>query len=171
MSFLQELKQKLEKGVETAGQKSQKMIEISRLTLRIKGKKEDIERQIQKLGWEVYTHWENTEELTLNESIHLSLQGIRSQREQLVELQKELEEVKKADVIPRKQVEKVNLMIAEAEEDAQPNKEAILLEPVSPVDVAANNPHIPAVIYICPFCAHQVSADAISCTHCEKRFY
>lgn len=177
MSFLQDLKQKLEKGVETAGQKSQKMIEISRLALRIKGKKEDIERQVQKLGWEVYTHWEKTGELRLNESIHLSLQGIRSQQEQLFELQKELEEVKKADIVPRRQAEKVNLVIAETEVEAVrpeavwPHEETILLGPVSPIQPSADERKIPAVVFLCPFCAHQVSDEATFCNHCNERFY
>jgi hypothetical protein len=166
LSFLQELKQKLEKGVETAGQKSHKMIEISRLTLRIKGKKDDIERMISKLGWEIYRVWEQTGKLEMNENIQFSLQAIWDQQEQLRALQKELEEVKKSDIVPRKQVEKVDLVL---EAEAVAVEENVGRE--EPVALPESKPEVPSVIYICPFCAHQVKNDASRCANCQSRFH
>ncbi len=160
MNFFQDLKQKLEKSVESAGQKSQKMLDISRLTLRIKGKKEDIDHQIGKLGWQLYRYWEANGKLELTETFRYSLEAIRDQEEQLKILTKELEELKSKEVIPRKTAERVEL--------GDPQEEIILEEMPANGSLGTG---IPPVVYICPFCAHQVDQNASGCLHCQKRFY
>lgn len=160
MNFFQDLKQKLEKSVESAGQKSQKMLDISRLTLRIKGKKEDIDHEIGKLGWQLYRYWEANGKIELTETFRFSLEAIRAQEEQLEILTKELEELKNKEVVPRRTAERVRL--------DEPQEE-ILLE-----EIAVNHSmgaEIPSVVYICPFCAHQVDPNASGCSYCQKRFY
>lgn len=159
MNFFQDLKQKLEKSVEQAGQKSQKMLEISRLTLRIKGKREDIDHQIGKLGWQLYRYWKKNGKIELTDTLRFSLEAIRSQEEQLKILTKELEELKNKEVVPRKTAERVQL-------DDFPQEGMVLEEkPGDSVGI------IPSVVYICPFCAHQVVPNASGCPHCHKRFY
>lgn len=160
MNFFQDLKEKLEKSVESAGHKSQKMLEMSRLTLRIKGKKEDIEHQISKLGWQVYHHWEEKGELELTETILLSLESIRDQQNRLEALTNELEELKNKEIVSRKEAERVPLDLASEEEDVR--KE-------SPAE--SQEAKVSSVIYICPFCAYQIDPDDSGCPHCQKRFY
>lgn len=166
MNFFQELKQRLEKGVETAGQTSQKMLEISRLTLRIRGKKEDIERMVTQLGWEMVESWRPDEEWEMTDSIKRTLQAIHHQNKQLEDLQAELEDLKSNLITQKEQAEKVELHEPE--------------EPLLIQGKAANHgenseqtevPAIPAVIYLCPFCAHQVDHDASQCSHCHERFH
>jgi rubrerythrin len=153
LNFFQDLKEKLEKSVETAGQKSQKMLEMSRLTLRIKGKKEDIEHEVSKLGWQVYRHWEEHGNLELTDSIVLSLESIRDQQKRLEALTKELEELKKKEIVSRKEAERVPLDLASDEAEGG-RWEAL----------------VSSVIYICPYCARQIAHDDQSCPHCQKRF-
>jgi rubrerythrin len=153
LNFFQDLKEKLEKSVETAGQKSQKMLEMSRLTLRIKGKKEDIENEVSKLGWQVYRHWEENGNLELSDSIVLSLESIRDQQKRLEALTKELEELKNKEIVSRKEAERVPLDLASDESEGG-TREAL----------------VSSVIYICPYCARQIAPDDSRCPHCQKRF-
>ncbi|MBA4492919.1 hypothetical protein ACFO25_08480 [Paenactinomyces guangxiensis] len=172
MNFFQDLKQKLEKGVETAGQKSQRMLEMSRLTLKIKGKKEDIERMANKLGWEVYNAWEPKGKLEETDQIQESLKAIHDLNEQLKSLQKELDELRNANITTRAMAEKVNISppgpegppaaLRQADVPSNQTSHPEWIKTVTPVT---------PVVYICPFCAHQVARDASNCTHCQQRFY
>ncbi|MFC7441327.1 hypothetical protein [Laceyella putida] len=172
MSFLQDLKQKLEKGVETAGQKSQRMLEISRLTLRIKGKKDDIERLITKLGREVYQTWEKEQKLAETEEVGQLLKAVQDQYGQLNALQQELEVLKQSDQVPL-QVEEITPTLVEQANAEQGGVEA-LPQPEEaremPDSINTGGTQV-AVLYLCPFCAHQVESEASSCSHCHKRFY
>jgi hypothetical protein len=172
LNFFQDLKLKLEKGMETAGQKSQRMLEMSRLSLKIKGKKDDIERMIQKLGWEVYKAWEPNKNLELTDQIQKTLTTIQDLNEQLRFLQKELEDLKNSDIIVPDTAEKVSISPLSQEEAQVSGRVNVLLpdkgsrqEPVKTVQ-----PKV-AILYICPFCAHQVKSDASACSHCGQRFY
>lgn len=170
MSFLQDLKQKLEKGVETAGQKSQRMLEISRLTLRIKGKKDDIERLITKLGREVYETWEKEQKLVETETAGQLLKAVQDQYEQLASLQEELEELKKSDQVPMEEITPTLVGQTMAEQGTigvLPQPEGTPNE-VEEINTGATKI---AVLYLCPFCAHQVDSEVASCPHCHKRFH
>jgi rubrerythrin len=73
------LKHRLEKGVETATHKSQQMVEISRLNLRIRGKKEDINRLYRRLGILAFEAWNKdmADRLVLSTEMKEILQSIR----------------------------------------------------------------------------------------------
>jgi predicted RNase H-like nuclease (RuvC/YqgF family) len=172
MSFLQELKQKLEKGVETAGQMSQQMLEISRLTLRIKGKKDDIDRLIANLGREVYQTWEQNQDLTESEAINQLLKTVRDQYEQLHALQQELEVLKRSDQ-QADHAEEVTPTLVDGRSDDLATVEALPQAEEhqdAPASIDMGGTRV-AVLYLCPFCAHQVESEATSCSHCHKRFY
>ncbi|MDN4595279.1 hypothetical protein [Polycladomyces subterraneus] len=94
MKLLKELKDRLEKGMETAGHKSQQMLEISRLSMKIKGKKEDIDRLYRRLGQAVSEVWESKTELVLNADIREMLDAIRDLKQQVEILEQELLDVK-----------------------------------------------------------------------------
>ncbi len=172
MNFFQDLKLKLEKGMETAGQKSQRMLEMSRLSLKIKGKKDDIERMIQRLGWEVYEAWERDKNLEKTDQIQGTLKAIDDLNEQLRSLQKELEDLKNSDITIRDTAEKVSIPSLSKEEEPVSKEVAVLLpdQDSQPEPVKKVPPRV-AVLYICPFCAHQVSRDASGCSHCGQQFY
>jgi len=92
VSIWKELKHRVEKGVETASQKSQQMVEISRLNLRIRGKKEDINRLYRRLGILVYESWngDEGESLVLSENMKEILHLIRQFQAEVTALEKEL---------------------------------------------------------------------------------
>jgi len=94
VKLFKELKDRLEKGMETAGQKSQQMLEISRLSMKIKGKKEDIDRLYRRLGQAVSEVWESQSELVLNAHIRELLEAIRDLKQQVEILEQELLDVK-----------------------------------------------------------------------------
>ncbi|BCU82615.1 hypothetical protein JIR001_23980 [Polycladomyces abyssicola] len=94
MKLLKELKDRLEKGMETAGHKSQQMLEISRLSMKIKVKKEDIDRLYRRLGQAVSEVWESQSEFVLNAHIRELLDAIRDLKQQVEILEQELLDVK-----------------------------------------------------------------------------
>lgn len=181
MNFFQDLKQKIEKGVETAGQKSQRMIAMSSLNLKIKGKKEDIDRLMKKLGWDVYRAWEPNKILEISDQVQDTLKAVHDLNVQLKELEKELEELKSLNITNKDTAERVTIPPVPEEtvptypppsmpdsngshsEPKQSNKSRATPAPVVPPPTA--------VVYICPFCAHQVECDISSCSHCHRRYY
>lgn len=94
VKLLRELKDRLEKGMETAGQKSQQVLEISRLSYKIKGKKEDIDRLYRRLGQAVSEAWETQTNFMLNASMRELLEAIRDLKQQVEILEQELLDVK-----------------------------------------------------------------------------
>jgi hypothetical protein len=180
LNFFQDLKQKLEKSMETAGQKSQQMLEMSRLAIRIKGKKEDIERSVSTLGWEVFHNWNRQGGLEMTDEILKLLEAVRDQQNQLALLERELAELKSSLITLRETAEKVDLG---TEKEEAPNPDSKPAEPVraEPVVKAMSSsprkpghvprPSVAAVVYICPFCARQVPAESSGCPHCRRRFF
>jgi rubrerythrin len=92
LKLWKELKQRVEKGVETASHKSQQMVEISRLNLRIRGKKEDINRLYRRLGILVYEAWNENkgERLVLSGDMKEVLQLIRQFQADITAMEREL---------------------------------------------------------------------------------
>lgn len=92
VSIWKGLRHRLEKGVETASQKSQQMMEISRLNLRIRGKKEDINRLYRRLGILVYEAWneDKGERLVLSGDMKEALQLIRQFQAEITAMEQEL---------------------------------------------------------------------------------
>lgn len=168
MKLFFDLKQKLEKGVETAGQTSQKMLEISRLTLRIRGKKEDIDRLVEQLGRKMVETWKPDQKWEMTESIEQTLQQIYDINKEIEELQAELEKIKNNLITHKEEAETVNLQKEENHFiEGQTKKEVELDKTGEPLEATA----IPTIVYLCPFCAHQVEPNASQCTHCQKPFY
>lgn len=156
MKLFFDLKQKLEKGVETAGQTSQKMLEISRLSLRIRGKKEEAERLIAQLGKEMVESWKPDQEWEMTDSIKQMLQEIYNINKEIEKLQEELTDVKNNLITQKEEIEKVIF--------SKSSKNEVELEPLEATA-------IPVIVYLCPFCAHQVEPDQSQCNHCRKPFY
>lgn len=92
MKIWKELKHRLEKGMETASQKSQQMVEISRLSLRIRGKKDDINRLYRRLGILTFEAWQGDkgDRLVPNREMTEVLRSIRKIQEDITALEREL---------------------------------------------------------------------------------
>lgn len=143
--------------MEVAGQKSQRMLEMTRLNAKIKGKREEIEQTVNDLGWHVYRSWEVNRRLEATPLIQESLQIMHQLHGQLDILKQELDDVRSSEMIIQEQ-ETVILSSGLLEEGRQVHAPAEEL----PAEV---------MIYICPFCAHQVKSEASSCSHCQRVFY
>lgn len=92
MSFWKELKQGLQKSVKTASEKSQQMVEISRLNLRIRGKKEDVNRLFLRFGILAFDAWNKDEgdRLVLSREMKEILQSIRQVQADITAMEREL---------------------------------------------------------------------------------
>jgi hypothetical protein len=176
LNFFQDLKQKLESSLETAGQKSQRMLEMSRLTIKIKGKKEDVERMAQKLGMEVYKSWEPEQILEVTDHIQETLRAMHDLTEQLKALEKELEELKNSNITARETAEKVSIFVEDTpvlnQTIAKTKQDQPVVQSKEMISLTQTKmPLVASVIYICPFCAHQVAQEASSCSNCRRAFY
>lgn len=185
MDFFQDLKQKLNKGVETAGKQSQRMLKMSSLTFKIKGKKDDIERLINKLGWEVYKSWEPEQILEVSDSIQEALKAVYDLQEECRALEKELEELKSLDI--QATTEKIDVGLvsfdgyhheSSSRGDSEPDDPGSAVQTVKPSNEGiltpkTKNNFIPLspIVYICPYCAHQVAQQANNCSNCGKQYY
>lgn len=157
MNFFQDLKSKLGKGFEQAGNKSQRVFEVSRLSLKVKGKKEDLDELIERLGWIVYETWEETKEWKETDEIKKTLREVFELDQEIKSLEDELDRLKNSNITTRAKAETVEI-------------------PVTPVDdtpmssVERKRP-TSKQIYLCANCAYQVAANANKCTYCDHFFY
>jgi hypothetical protein len=168
LNFFQDLKQKLEKGMEAAGQKSQQMLELSRLTIRVKTQKEELDEAMKALGWKLFENWKESGEVKPEDELLQQLEEAEKKRDELVRLEQELEEVRQSLVNIRD-----FSMKAEAGESAEtvPVLEAVPVQPAGAKTVSTETKTRPAVICICPWCAKQVSLEDHECPHCRSRFH
>lgn len=185
LNFFQDIKQKIEKGVEQAGKSSQKVLEISRLNLKIKGKREDIEHTVNRLGWTVFQKWTKEQKMDVDHEVQQGLKAIQDLMIQLQNLERELEELKNTGNVSKEPPSYAALPPSPNKEAyiQMPNSSSVSIEatPVNPMPNPSQvqnpnqvqNPIQPSVsiIYICPFCAHQVPTEAKECAHCHQRFY
>lgn len=157
MNFFQDLKHKLGKGFEQAGNKSQRVYQVSRLSLRVKSKRESMDELIEQLGWTVYETWEEKKEWKETEKIKESLQAVYELDQEIKSLEEELNRLKNSNITERSKAETVKL-------------------PITPVDDAPSL-HEGEVgkqsnqIYLCSTCAHQVMAPSFACGHCNQKTY
>lgn len=168
MNFFQELKRTIEKGVEQAGQVSQRMLEISRLSLKLKNKKDEMEKVVHQLGWQVYRAWEPEKQFSENDEIKRTLERCLSLKQQIENLEKEIHELKTLNITNHETVETVKLDPAPGQSEPQLATSA---DPVQPIQPSPQTVKPAAIVYICPFCARQVSQHDSTCPHCKQRYY
>ncbi|WP_107726917.1 hypothetical protein [Desmospora activa] len=135
MGLLTDLKQNLKKGIESTSQRSKKLMDISRLNMAIKGKREEEVRLYRQLGKEAYHLWEQKEKWEVTDSIRATLQQIQSIRETIKQWEREVEELKKQEEKERLQEEQGKEQIKQAGEQhavaepSQPTPQAQQLPP------------------------------------------
>ncbi|RAL25689.1 hypothetical protein [Thermoflavimicrobium daqui] len=156
MNFFQDLKQVFEKGVEQVGNQSPLVKELARLSGLLKGKKESIQDSYNRLGQLVYKEWEKKQKIEITDEIRELLKSIQDVERQATKLANQVDSLKSSvDHIDQKQ-------------QPIPTNSPLNSSP----SLANLSPKTPdAILYLCPFCAHQVKEDASVCPNCQVRFY
>jgi hypothetical protein len=149
VNIFQDIKNKLEKSFEQAGHQSQRVVEMGRLNLRIKSKKDELAELVDQLGWAVFESWEPNEEFKLNPDIERALHDAYRTEKQLQKLEEEREKLKNSNIHTKVTAETVKLSLAGIETSGQQQFST-------------------PTIYICSYCAHQMPSDEMRCPHCHK---
>lgn len=149
MNIFQDIKNKLEKSFEQAGHQSQRVVEMGRLNLRIKSKKDELAELVDQLGWAVFESWEPNGEFQLNADIERALHDAYRTEKQLQKLEEEREKLKNSNIHTKVTAETVKLSL-------------------SGIDTSDQPPLSTQTIYICSYCASQMPIDEIKCPHCQK---
>lgn len=149
MNIFQDIKNKLEKSFEQAGHQSQRVVEMGRLNLRIKNKKDELAELVDQLGWAVFESWEPNEEFQLNADIERALHDAYRTEKQLQKLEEERDKLKNSNIHTKVTAETVQLSLTSIENSGQQQR-------------------TPETIYICSYCAHQMSSEETQCPHCHK---
>lgn len=151
MNIFQDIKNKLEKSFEQAGHQSQRVVEMGRLNLRIKNKKEELSDLVEQLGWAVFENWEPNKEFRLTPNIERALQKAYEAEKEFKQLEEEREQLKNSNIHTKVTAETVHLSSAGMENSDQ----------YQPVREQTS-------IYICSYCAHEITEEASQCTHCQQ---
>jgi hypothetical protein len=167
MNIFQDLKNKLEKGFEQAGNKSQRVFEMSRLSLKMKNKREELEELQQRLGDLIYKQWLQTQTLTETDEITAALKAVQQLDQEIAGQEGELTRLKSSNITTRTSAETVKIPITTGEEEVAP----VATNTVPPVSTVPPTNTVPEAIYLCPFCAQQVEKQISRCPHCEQGFY
>lgn len=154
MNIFQDLKQKLEKGFEQAGNKSQRMFEMSKLGLKAKSKKEKLDELLQELGSVVYQSWKTNGEMKETEEITRSLNAVHELSKEIEAMELELNQLKNSNITTKTSAETVRIVA----NDSDSKQEAL-------------HHSVPKQIYLCPNCAYQVTKNISKCPHCNQQYY
>lgn len=175
VGLLTDLKQNLKKGIESTSQRSKKLVDISRLTIAIRGKKEEEERLYRQLGREAYDLWERKGRWEETDSIRASLSQIQSVRETIGRWEKELEKLRKQEARERLNEQtptEANTTVPVKATPPQPES------PPEPTEAESDgiSPEVLAeleglALFICPHCTAEVKEDTVVCPHCQKDMY
>lgn len=152
MNFFQDLKQKLGKGFEQAGNQSQRVFELSKLSYKLRKKREDLDELVENLGWTVYEEWEEKKQLTETEKIKKSLNEVYELDQEIRKLEEELDRLKNSNITERKKAETVELPVVDE----------------TTADVAEKTGNELEQIYLCATCAYQVVPPNYECENCNK---
>lgn len=171
MNIFQDLKQKLEKGFVQAGSRSQRMIEVSRLSLRIKEKKKDLDKLVEQFGWTIYEAWDDSkQEISITDSIRASYNAVQNLDQEIKQLEEELNQLKSYNIETRANAETVKISSSSDSSPQTPMSAAGAVAGAG-IGASAGTKTAPQVIYLCSFCAHQVDKNASQCPHCQQQYY
>ncbi|SFS66782.1 zinc ribbon domain-containing protein [Marininema halotolerans] len=97
MGIFDDLKSKLGKGYEATSQKSKKLLDISRLTLQVRGKKEYENELHMRLGQSLYDRWDSHGNLEMTDRTRSLLYNIKDLREVIQSMEDQLTELRKEE--------------------------------------------------------------------------
>lgn len=143
MNFFDDLVSKIEKGVAETGLASRRMMDLGKLNFKVKEKKQEADEIAAKIGWAIYRNWENKKTTSMDGSLLNLIEMLETLHQQIKELELELANIKNGNKMKMPSVP-MNLSL-----------------PKSPT----------LLVYLCPYCAHQVSEDDRQCKNCQKRYY
>ncbi|MFC4076913.1 hypothetical protein ACFOUO_08820 [Salinithrix halophila] len=150
------------------------MLEISRLTFLIRGKRENENELYAKLGRSIYQRWTQTGEVELTDRTRAVLLNIKAVREKIEELEEQLTELKK---------EVATSPVETSQDPSRPNGtnhpalppghtlvDARQKQPAEK-DEASWDAWEGRAIFLCPRCQEQVREETSACPHCRQPIY
>lgn len=144
MNLFDDLRNKIGKSVTQTSNASKRMIELSKLNYKRKEKKREADRIAEEVGWIAFTEWEKDQNININNALKRALERMQFIQKELNSIDLEIEKVRNES----------KLSYADS---------------FSPV-VHSTDP-LSLLIYLCPYCAHQVGEDDRQCKNCKKRYY
>lgn len=186
MSFLSDLKNKLEKGIESTSNKSKKVLDMSWLTLSIRGKKETEEQMYTRLGKEVYMLWEREKKVELTSQTKETLEKIDDLRKTIAEMEETLADLKRRAAAHFKSSGSSDQTPSHSHQSKGQEEQEASVELTSK---SLNKPQeLPIstekkereedldwgeiqAIFVCPHCGNRVEEDTEVCPHCKKHVY
>ncbi|MDQ0417731.1 putative nucleic acid-binding Zn-ribbon protein [Croceifilum oryzae] len=152
-SFLQDIKQKIGKGVEQVSKSSQRMLEVNRLNQKLNGKKQELGQLMGQLGQYTLQQWEQTQTIQMNSELEAQFQKATAMKEEMKSIENMIQSLKEETNQTR--TDYIQHMPNQAPQAGQ--------MPMAPMSMA--------VVYICPSCAHQIPNQSNQCSTCGQRFY
>jgi hypothetical protein len=155
MNFFQDLKQVLEKGM---GQVGNQVFDISKLKNLLNGEKDQIQNLYTRLGQLVFAEWKEKGKIEVAGEIEQVLRMVQAGNQQMTELEKRID---------------LQTQASTAFSPTRTYFEPTQQTPPPPLTATSvvNEAKPVAVVYLCPFCAHQVKQEDSSCSNCQARFY
>ncbi|QKG85158.1 zinc ribbon domain-containing protein [Kroppenstedtia pulmonis] len=186
MSFLSDLKNKLEKGIESTSNKSKKVLDMSWLTLSIRGKKETEEQMYTRLGKEVYMLWEREKKVELTSQTKETLEKIDDLRNTIAEMEETLADLKRRAAAHFKSSDSSDQTPSRSHQSKGQEEQRASVEPASKAFNKSRELPISTekkereedldwgelqAIFVCPHCGNRVEEDTEVCPHCKKHVY
>ncbi|SMO62220.1 hypothetical protein [Melghirimyces algeriensis] len=195
MGLFDDLKHKFEKGIESTGHQSKKMLDISRIKFMVRNEKEKEEALYYKLGKEIFRYWDRKGDLELTDLTRATLQHIQDVRRKIVELEETVEKLKQQHAPVQEKKENSQSIPApdnrsqpEASEEKRLKKEPVRMEKknthtASQTDQTnhqsthTSTPELSEnwaegkAFFVCPHCGDRIEETTIICSHCHKHIY
>jgi vacuolar-type H+-ATPase subunit E/Vma4 len=145
VNLFEDLRNKIGKSVTETSNASKRMIELSKLNYKRKEKKREADEIAEEIGWIVFTEWEKEQNISISKALKSGLERLQFIQKEIKNIDLEIEKVKNEN--------KFNYS-----------------DGLSQINHSYNEPSS-LLIYLCPYCAHQVGEDERQCRNCQKRFY
>ncbi|SDW68397.1 hypothetical protein SAMN05444487_105126 [Marininema mesophilum] len=183
MGIFDGLKSKLEKGLETTSQKSKKVLDISRLTLQLRGKKEYESELHMRLGRSLYERWEAHGDMEMTDRTRSLLYNIKEIREVIQSMEDQLTELKKEEERkhPPENMQAPPSREVKTERQALPSGDDLPGERIqsssnqTPVSDHKTSSSWDAWegqgIFLCPHCSKEVRDTEKNCIYCHGEIY
>ncbi|MXQ54399.1 hypothetical protein [Shimazuella alba] len=145
MNLFEDLRNKIGKSVAETGQASKRMIELSKLNYKRKEKKREADRIAEEIGWIAFLQWEKEQDIRVNKDLKSGLERLQYIQNEIKLLDVDIEKVKSDKLL--------------YSDNFYPTSNSPSSEPSA------------LLIYLCPYCAHQVGEEDRQCGNCQKRYY
>jgi hypothetical protein len=145
VNLFEDLRNKIGKSVTETSNASKRMIELSKLNYKRKEKKREADQIAEEIGWIAFKEWEKEQDIRINKILKGALERLH---------------------FVQKEVDRIDLEIESVKNE---NRQDSYMDGYSPIMNASEPTSL--LIYLCPYCAHQVGEDDRQCKSCKKSFY